>query len=36
MHFHIAQTGSFLELNFAFRSLNEQFGTQEKMPWGAR
>ena len=36
MHFHIAQTGSFLELYFAFRGLNEQFGTQEKSPGVAR
>ena len=36
MHFHIAQTGSFLELYFVFRGFNEQFGTQEKMTWGCK
>ena len=34
--FHIAQTGSFLELYLHLGGLNEQFGTQEKCPGGAR
>ena len=33
MHFHITQTGSFLELYFAFRGRNKQFGTQAKLSW---
>ena len=36
MHFHIAQTGSVLELILHLGGLNEQFGTQEKNAWGAR
>ena len=39
MHFHIAQTGLFLrELCFTFYDLggpDEQFGTHEKLLWGA-
>ena len=36
MHFHIAQTGSILELFFAFGGLNGQFSTQEKNSLGVQ
>ena len=36
MHFHIALTGSVLELILHLGGLNGQCGTQEKNTWGAR